>query len=76
VKRHYSTLPWRNTSRLARLLSLLDKHATFLQAIFAHLGRQNQLFEQNATEREKWRDWLAERIGFELEWVSLQFRAF
>jgi hypothetical protein len=29
-------------------------------------GPQNRLFEQNATEREKRRDWLAERIGFEL----------
>jgi hypothetical protein len=27
---------------------------------------QSRLFEQNATEREKERDWLAERIGFEL----------
>jgi hypothetical protein len=31
-----------------------------------HFGRQNQLFEQNATEREKTQDWLAEKIGSEL----------
>ena len=40
----------------------------FVHAIFAHFGRQNRLFGQNATEREKKRDWLSERIGFELEW--------
>ena len=38
----------------------------FVHAIFAHFGRQNRLFGQNATEREKRRDWLAEKIGFEL----------
>jgi hypothetical protein len=38
----------------------------FVQAIFAHFGPPNPLFEQNATEREKRRDWLAEKIGFEL----------
>ena len=38
----------------------------FVQAIFAHFGLQNRLFEQNATERQKRRDWLAEKIGFEL----------
>ena len=27
--------------------------------------RENRLFEQNATEREKKQDWLAETIGFE-----------
>jgi hypothetical protein len=27
---------------------------------------QNRLFEQRATEREKRRDWVAEKIGFEL----------
>jgi hypothetical protein len=40
----------------------------FVHAIFARSGRQNRVFGQNATEREKRRDWLAERIGFELEW--------
>src|ERR1700730_13657334 len=40
----------------------------FVHAIFAHRGWQNRLFGQNATEREKKRDWLSERIGFELEW--------
>jgi hypothetical protein len=34
--------------------------------IFARFGWENRLSEQNATEREKRRDWLAERIGFEL----------
>ena len=37
----------------------------FVHAIFARFGRQNRVFGQNATEREKWRDWLAEKIGFE-----------
>jgi hypothetical protein len=32
----------------------------------ARFGRQNRLSEHNATEREKRRDWLAEKIGFEL----------
>ena len=59
MKRHCLTPPWRNTARLARLLSLLGKHAMFVQAIFAHFGRQNRLFERNATEREKTQDWLA-----------------
>ena len=38
----------------------------FAQVIFARFGRQNRVFGQNATEREKRRDWLAEKIGFEL----------
>jgi hypothetical protein len=38
----------------------------FVHAIFARFGRQNRVFGQNATEREKRRDWLAEKIGFEL----------
>jgi hypothetical protein len=37
-----------------------------VSAIFARFGRQNRLFEQNATKREKTQDWLAERTGFEL----------
>jgi hypothetical protein len=37
-----------------------------VSAIFARFGRQNRLFGHNATEREKGRDWLAEKIGFEL----------
>ena len=40
MKRHYSALLWRNTTRLARLLSLLDKHAMFVQSIFVHLGHR------------------------------------
>jgi hypothetical protein len=31
----------------------------FVHAIFAHFGRQNRLLGQNATGREKRRDWLA-----------------
>jgi hypothetical protein len=38
----------------------------FAQVVCARFGRQNQLFEQNAIDREKKQDWLAERIGFEL----------
>jgi hypothetical protein len=38
----------------------------FVHAIFARFGRQNRVFGQDATEREKRRDWLAEKIGFEL----------
>ena len=38
----------------------------FVHAIFARFGPQNRLSEQNATEREERRDWLAEKIGFEL----------
>jgi hypothetical protein len=38
----------------------------FVHAIFARFGPQNRVFGQNATEREKRRDWLAEEIGFEL----------
>ena len=38
----------------------------FVHAIFARFGRQSRVFEQNATEREKRRDWLAVKIGFEL----------
>jgi hypothetical protein len=38
----------------------------FVHAIFARFGRQNRVFGRNGTEREKRRDWLAERIGFEL----------
>jgi hypothetical protein len=37
-----------------------------VSTVFARFGRQNRLFVQNATKREKKRDWLAERIGFEL----------
>src|ERR1700692_4592444 len=37
----------------------------FVHAIFAHFGPQNRLFGQNATRREKRRDWLAEKIEFE-----------
>src|ERR1700694_5344435 len=36
-----------------------------VHAIFARFGRQNRVCGQNATEREKRRDWLAEKIGFE-----------
>jgi hypothetical protein len=49
-----------------------------VSAIFARFGRQNRLFEQNATKREKTQDWLAERIGFELvvafRWTPLSGR--
>ena len=38
----------------------------FVHAIFAPSRRQNRVFGQNATEREKRRDWMAEKIGFEL----------
>src|SRR5580704_505325 len=38
----------------------------FAQVIFARFGRENRLSEQNATERQKTGDWLAEKIGFEL----------
>ena len=38
----------------------------FVSTVFARFGRRNRLFVQNATKREKKRDWLAERIGFEL----------
>ena len=38
----------------------------FAQVIVARFGRENRLSEQNATERPKTGDWLAERIGFEL----------
>jgi len=48
----------------------------FVQAIFAHFGRQNRLFEQNATEREKTQDWLAEGIGFELRVTFFQYTPF
>jgi hypothetical protein len=38
----------------------------FVHVIFARFGPQNGVFGRNGTEREKRRDWLAERIGFEL----------
>jgi hypothetical protein len=44
----------------------------FVHAIFARFGRQNRVFGQNATEREKRRDWLAEKIGFERAVAFLQ----
>jgi hypothetical protein len=34
--------------------------------IFARFRPQNRDFGQNATEREKTQDWLAEKIGFKL----------
>ena len=37
----------------------------FAQVSFARFGRQNRFSGQNATGREKRRDWLAERVGFE-----------
>jgi hypothetical protein len=37
----------------------------FVHAIFARFGRQNRVFGQNATEREKKPDWMAEKVGFE-----------
>ena len=40
----------------------------FVHVIFARFGPQNGVFGRNRTEREKRRDWLAERIRFELEW--------
>ena len=47
-------------------LKIFGRDAMFAQGIFARSGRQNRVFRQNSTVRGKSKDWLAEKIGFEL----------
>ena len=49
----------------ARRLCICEKDTILVRVAFARYGRQNRSFEENATQREKRQDCMAERVGFE-----------
>ena len=58
-ERHYSTLPWRNTTTLARLVSAIRETCDVCPGDIRAFWAAKSTFEWNASERENCRDWLA-----------------
>jgi hypothetical protein len=66
LKLNYAIPPQRNSTRLAPFLRNRENHANPQDATLPHYRREKQCFDPIYGGEQKAKDWMAEKVEFEL----------